>query len=244
MRTFPNTEFYLVNYFPGSSGTFLQSLLAILFYNKRFYSFSKNGNAVNSINHWFLNERFDIDGVDDQPIYKNVLNIIPNDSKRPVFSRSHQIPNIDILLYKYPKTKHIIITLDSIGKQIAALQDFNKNFKEMHRLGPFSNAALKWKDYSIKYFNSIEYPKNVTDDMLKKYCKNLELPPYDNLNIGYEHAFKIALTDIYFKIDYTLDLMSTIVNKPINDFAKDYYKKYIDKQYEKIAILELGNSYI
>ena len=105
MKSYPETDFYLINYFPGSSGTFLQNLMVLLFYgdiNYNTHTLTGTGNAVDSINPKFFNQMFDINGSDKRPIYQNILNVCPINKSKPVFSRSHDIPDMDILRLKFP----------------------------------------------------------------------------------------------------------------------------------------------
>ena len=244
MKTYPDTDFYLINYFPGSSGTFLQSLMVLIHHDSHFNSLTGTGNASNSINPRFFNEKFDPHGLDNKPIYQNVLNVIPINKTKPVFSRSHNLPDINILYNKFPKTCHIIIKLDTTGKMIACLQDFQKNFVDQYRLGIYSNSYNKWTSFSQQYFNNATHPKNVTDSQLLNYAKDIgqarAVYPYD-INDNFNNTLSINLTDIYFNKDYILDMISDLIKKPVNESAINYYDTYLTNQQKILSLLGNAN---
>lgn len=247
MKTFPNTEFYLINYFPGSSGTFLQTLMALIYYDATYYTFSKNGNAIGTINHRFLNERFDDQAISLTPIYKNVLNSIPIDSKKPVFSRSHEVPDLKLLYFKYPKCSHIVIQIDETGKMLSYTQDFIKNFRDQYRMGNINGTITKWKHFSEKYFYDAESPEYVPDDIIREYAVKLSkyecIYPYDSMfDLSDKNITNILLTDIHFNPTKILSLLSNMLNKPITNNVIDYYNDYLVKQRKVYNILNLGYS--
>lgn len=248
MKIYPNTDFYLINYWPGSSGTFLQSLMALIYHDAHFQSFTGTGNAYKSIDYRFFNERLDYFPIDDEPIFKNVLNVAPMIQSLPIFSRSHNLPDLNLLYKKFPKTKHFIIQLDETGQMISCLQDFQKNFKDQYRYGSFSDTYHKWKNYSELYFNGATHPNDVTVELLQKYAKHNAITkaafPYD-INDKVEFEFcSIKLTDLYFKSKEVLNIICDVLDKPLTIRAIDYYNQYLNKQKDVLKILDLGYSYI
>lgn len=244
MTVFPKTDFYLINYFPGSSGTFLQTLMALIYYDAAHNTFTEYGNAINTVNPRFYNERYEYNPIDDKPIYKNVLNCIPIDSNKPVFTRSHEVPDIENLYTKYPKCKHIVIQLDYVGRIMSYTQDFIKNFREMYRMGDINGTASKWNHFSAKYFNNAKTPKDVTDIQLKEYAETVAkyecMYPYDSsFDLSQTEMISIPLTDIHFKSQKVLDLLASILNKKIPKNAEIYYQQYLNKQHKLYEILRL-----
>lgn len=215
-----------------------------MYYDIEHSSLTGTGNASNSINPRFFNEKFDHHGTDKRPIYQNVLNVCPIDKTKPVFSRSHEVPDLTILRNKFPKICHIIVKLNKVGKMIACLQDFQKNFVDQYRLGTYSNSYDKWTNFSQKYFDSITNPKNVTEQQLIKFAENIgkssAIYPYDETDNIY-NAINIDLTDIYFKKDFVLSLLSDLLDRPINQYATQYYDTYLSKQQKIVSLLSNTN---
>jgi len=201
---FIDTDFYMVSYMNGTSGSFISSLICDFLYGVDNTKFTEEGEAHNRLTRCWYNLK--INGnkqrefflINSYPPYEIVMPLHP---LNPLVVNTHWFPDFEKLFSIYPKAKPIIITYN-----VADIPRIKGNFYFKH-LAKFGTNH----DSIINFPLFIEFK----DDY------NIVSPkPY----------YTIAMHDILYNKDKTLNLLSEITNRPITDEIKNIYNEYLKKQ--------------
>lgn len=230
MNSFPHTDAYLVLFPPGGSGHFIVSMLGNFVYNSKL-NLSIRGDAhkknfTHNYESYSSNLWAKLVMTLNVPSFK-IIN--PNDETLPIFFNEHFVSNFDIFFERYPKGKIIIIT--STEKDILRMRvsAFIKSF-----LRNYNNKVFN-KNWEIFLKNNQQFinkdPNKFTE---KDYREMLNLVGdsnqyYTEFQTDKEIYF-ISYNKIISDMNYTLDLLSKVTEKPITEDMKNDYLHYLSKQ--------------
>lgn len=235
MNSFPHTNAYLILFPAGGSGNFILSMLGKFYYNSKL-NLSDTGDAHKkgfTYNHESSSSNLWAKLVMTLkvPSFK-IVN--PNDETLPVFFIEHFISDFDIFFERYPKGKIIIIT--STEKDILRMRvsAFIKSFLRNYNKKVFNK---NWEDFLKKNKQFINKDPNKFTE--KDYREMLILAGDNN---QYYTEFQTD-KEIYFlpynkiitDMNYTLDLLSKVAEKPITEDIRNDYLSYLSKQEQTLT---------
>ena len=240
--TFPDTDTYLVNWTGGSSGAFILSLLYSFLYSKvNENHISDSGNAHEVAfeiitNNWknpaFRRTNFRLNQI-------KIYDVIdPLDETKPLILYNHVPPNLEKLFAKYPKCKHIRISV--CDKMLPRTQG-NLFYKTTYE--HYDVSQLRWDRmvFQHSYLNGYT-PQNCPQELIRRYiedtCKIWPAMASDNYYTEYyeipldfrDRVITVPYYDIIYNRDKILDLLATLTDKPIRQDIVDFYDIYLAKQ--------------
>lgn len=236
MKVFSETSVYIVSYWPGTSGTFIQTLLAGLISEYKDIRLSEHGNAHGN---FMINSNHKDAEIEGSNIAQYLL-IDPINPNKPLFLGEHFPVSYKTVSYKYPKAKIVSI-------------HYNKNDIPMVEANLFYKVYIDdcdnpqnmkhWDEMRNVYFNGIEHPKLVSKELIYNFIHrdSIVCPYYDeSIVIDEPNVIKISFSDILFNKNTILGTLSKFIEKPIPDNIVNFYDRYLKKQFEMYKNIGLG----
>lgn len=239
MKIFPLTEAYAVSYLPGTCGSFLCMLIAEFTNTLSHVGFSKNGNAhvTRDGTNQEIDLEFDKSTLTDGQLFSRFLETNPEDPSIPIILTEHYLMDHALYLTKYPKGKVLYVQIDPERDRL--LIEANFYFKvqvdSYHEI-PFWHEL--WEKEAPVYFNGAKDPFDpiITPNMIKKLiadrAKNHATGYPFNVGdvIDISNVSVISFNDVLSNRQKTLEMISTLTERPIPDSIYKIYNDYIEAQ--------------
>lgn len=244
-KTFPQTPCYHTYYPLGAGGNFITTLIFKFLYGDVKAYLNDYGASHNQFHPVYQNMKYNIGDIKEALIHtappEPSRYIDPLIESRPIIFRNHGTPHFHTVFNKYPLSKLILITA---SKDMYPRMNGNYFYKTIienyyKNTNSFMFTYKHWQD-RCPAFKQIINPTLLTIEEIENLLKDIDTI-YDVPESYYipdqfkKNCFLLSYKDIIYDMNKTLDFLSNIIEKPIQNHIISYYKKYLDKQQELVS---------